>query len=205
MRFFERAVAQGSYSLHQPLWVCRCGIEQMVRSHAANGEGTAIMARSGSLKLASLRELRQTLVHVRQRASLQREHTLNVRDRTRALAASISSQQVGTIAIDGRARHLAANAAACAITGYSETELRGMTVWRLVADAQIRQGKRGWSRFLRDGHFEGTCRLLHKSGDVITIRYVAAAHVLRGVHVSAMALRRSAVQVRRVQDAAKRA
>ena len=135
----------------------------------------------GPLTRASLQDLRRTLAEVRERASVQRENALNLRERTRALAESLWSQHVGAIAIDGRARHLAANAAACAITGYSELELRRMTLWKLVADAHIGEGKRGWSRFLRDGHVEGTCRLRQKIGEVITIRYVAAAHVLRGV------------------------
>lgn len=190
MQFVERAGTRGSYGSLQPLWVCRCGIELTVRAAAGNGGASHAVRRGGVVKATSLRDLRQMLVDVRERAKIHRERAVSARERTRMLAESLRAQKVGAIAINGQAKHLAANQTVCAITGYSEAELQQMTIWSLVADRTIRKSKSRWREFLRDGQWEGSCRLRRKAGDIVLIRYVAAANVLKGVHVSAMTLRK---------------
>jgi PAS domain S-box-containing protein len=107
--------------------------------------------------------------------------------RARQLANSVAESMISVLVADDDARYVDANAAACALTGYSHAELLGMTIWDLTPEQRVPQDRRLWDRFKRDGRFEGSYRIRRRTGETVTIRYAASANVSPGLHVSALA------------------
>ena len=191
MLFYERAIAPGSVGHPQPLWRCRCGVERLVRVDGVVRAQTAPrLSPAAELKIAGLRELRQTLAAIRARAMEQRQRAVTLRERTRAaLAEAQTIIAISAIALDDGARQLAANGTACALTGYSEGELVRMNLRGLKGSQWDSRTDREWRQFLSRGHLAGACVLRRKTGELITVRFAAAAHVFPGVHIAAMAPR----------------
>jgi PAS domain S-box-containing protein len=107
----------------------------------------------------------------------------------RLLSGLNRTTDVAVLIADDHARYLAANPSACAMTGFSETELLKMTVWQLSAPSQRRSAERQWRLFLTDGMTVGLYQLRRKDGAILPVHYAAATHVLPGIHVSVLALR----------------
>jgi PAS domain S-box-containing protein len=97
------------------------------------------------------------------------------------------ASEIAVLAADDHAAYLAANPAACAMTGYREAEILEMTVWQLSAPPQVAPGQRLWRIFLADGMTVGRYRLLRKDGEIVAVEYAAATHVVPGIHVSVLA------------------
>lgn len=109
------------------------------------------------------------------------------RVRARQIANSVEESVISVLVADDDARYVEANAAACALSGYSRDELLALTIWDLTPEQRVPQDRRLWDRFLRDGRFEGSYRIRRRTGETVTIRCAASANVSPGLHVSALA------------------
>lgn len=191
MLFYERAIARGGVGHPQPLWQCRCGVERLVRADGVErAQMQPRLSPAAASKIAGLRELRQTLAVIRARAKEQRQRAVTLRERARAaLAEAQTIIAISAIALDDGARQLAANGSACALTGYSEGELARMNLRGLMGSEWDSRTEREWRHFLSRGHLAGICVLKRKTGELVTVRYAAMAHVFPGVHIAALAPR----------------
>ena len=107
--------------------------------------------------------------------------------RARQIANSAEESMISVLVADDDARYVEANAAACALSGYSREELLAMTIWDLTPEQRLPRDRRLWDRFKRDGRFEGAYRIRRRTGETVTIRCAASANVSPGLHVSALA------------------
>jgi PAS domain S-box-containing protein len=110
-----------------------------------------------------------------------------IRVRARQIANSVEESMISVLVADDEARYVEANAAACALSGYSRDELLALTIWDLTPEQRVPQDRRLWDRFLRDGRFEGSYRIRRRTGETVTIRCAASANISPGLHVSALA------------------
>jgi PAS domain S-box-containing protein len=195
-RFEERyVVARDGVSAWEPAWICRlCGAETFVRdgdaAAPANRPQRRYVLAGAKSRIDELRELRRILSNIRRQAQAQRQSAIAMRGRSHSLLEPlVHSALVSVMATDDRARYIDANAAACAITGYSRDELVTMTVANLFTEHQDRFD-RSWQRFLNRGHFVGACRLRQRSGHLISVECIASANVMPGIHVATLASRR---------------
>ena len=88
------------------------------------------------------------------------------------------------LAADSAQRYVASNAAARALTGYTETELTDLTVMDLTPVASTDDGGQLWETFIGMGDQHGEYELVQKSGAQRHVRYWAFASVAPGVHIS---------------------
>ena len=94
---------------------------------------------------------------------------------------------VAILIANDRARYVEVNPAATTLTGYTRSELLRMSVWNLTPEANRTQGMIAWERFLRDRKQSGSYQLRRRDGTPVRTTYVAVAHVLPGLHLSALA------------------
>lgn len=73
------------------------------------------------------------------------------------------------------------------MTGYSREELLASTLWDLTPAGDVAEGGAAWHSLLKEGEFDGLYRLKRKDGTVIWVHSVAVAHLVRSLHVSALA------------------
>jgi len=135
----------------------------------------------------SMLPLRRALADVRDAAKRSADSTIAREERARQMATSAGETMISILIADDEARYVEVSPAVCALTGYSHDELLRMTIWDLTGQERTPQGKRLWRRFLKDGRYEGPYRIQRKSGEIVTIRCSAEAHVAPGLHVSALA------------------
>jgi PAS domain S-box-containing protein len=193
MRFKERyVVTRVRVTVTQPAWVCDCGEDTYVRTivnvrrHRAPVERRLITG--VRLSLQGVLEMRHALAYIREQ--LQLSSAMAMRDRARhAISELQHCPLISILAADDGGRYLAANDAACTLTGYSQDELRDMSIWDLSPKRNVEQGLRTWRHFLREGGFDGECRLRRQTGELIEVRCLAAANVILGLHVATMARR----------------
>jgi PAS domain-containing protein len=130
--------------------------------------------------------MRHALAYIRDQA--QPGSTATARDMARHAMADLQRcPGISILAIDDCGRFIAANDAACHLTGYAPDELLDLSIWDLSVEQNVERGQRVWRLFLRDGGFDGEYLLRHKTGEMIGIRCLAAAHVFPGMHVATMA------------------
>jgi PAS domain S-box-containing protein len=131
------------------------------------------------------RELRNTLAEIRTRARLsERPDVMRglpdiVRDLGRASAC--------VLVADNDGRYVAVNEGVLRVTGYTREELLASSVWDLTAPDELAYGRELWRRFLKEGEFDGLYRLKRKDGSLVWVHAIAVAHLVRGLHVSALA------------------
>jgi PAS domain S-box-containing protein len=111
------------------------------------------------------------------------------RKKAEALLAHLAAIPVAVLVADSRARYVDVNEGALLLTGYTRRELLDMSVWNLTADADAAVGKAMWQRFLEAGELAGGYDVRRKDGRIVHTTFFAAAHVLPGLHVSALASR----------------
>lgn len=109
-----------------------------------------------------------------------------VRARAEALLAYLADVPVAMLVANNRARYVDANRHAVALTGYTRAELMSMRLSDLTPNANDTMGRRLWKAFLARGRMSGRYELRRKDGSIISADYLAIAHVLPGVHVSAL-------------------
>ena len=98
----------------------------------------------------------------------------------------VDTFRAAALAADNTGRYIAANERAAALTGYSCSELLGMTVKDLTP--AMRQDAAGelWPKFIQAGWQAGDYVLQRKDGSPVGIHYSAYASVAPGVHVSVL-------------------
>lgn len=186
-RFEERyIVIRRGHSIREPAWVCSsCSREWLVRAKSRRGGAHAQHRRPRGV---DVRELQRVLAAIRARA--QREGAGDARRDAASVAGEIArAELISVVAVDEDARIVAVNSAACVLIGVA----RELLVTRPVRDLSAAPGgrfDRVWRRFLESGRFAGACRLRQQSGALVTVECVAAANVVPGVHVGALASRR---------------
>ena len=131
--------------------------------------------------------LRRALADVRASANGPAVDGTTALVRARQIANSVEELMISVLVADDDARYVEANAAACALSGYSREELLSMTIWDLTPEQRVPRDRRLWDRFKRDGRFEGSYRIRRRTGETVTIRCAASANVSPGLHVSALA------------------
>lgn len=77
---------------------------------------------------------------------------------------------------DERQRYVGVTKAATAVLGYPVAELLGRTIADVAAPGDRERTPGQWQAFLEEGRQEGRFSLLTKSGEPISLRYVARAH-----------------------------
>lgn len=88
------------------------------------------------------------------------------------------------LAANDAGRYVAANRAASKLTGYSDPELRRLSVWDLTPPDHKRDFELLWRAFLRLKEQTGDYLLVTKDGRTVSTAYAARAHVLPGLHLS---------------------
>lgn len=96
----------------------------------------------------------------------------------------ISRSEVAVLVADDRARYVAVNEAACALTGYTESELVGMSLPDLTAPVDAAVADRLWTAFVDHQRQRGDFALWAKDRSAVLVRYDAVANVVPGLHVS---------------------
>ena len=131
------------------------------------------------------KELRNAIAELRTRARLSES-----REVMRGLPEIVSDFQHTSACVlvaDNNARYIAANEAASRLTGYSRDELLASSVWDITPSTDVADGRAAWRQFLKDGEFDGLYRLKRKDGTLVWVHAIAVAHLVRGLHVSALA------------------
>ena len=126
------------------------------------------------------------------------------RKKAEALIAHLAKIPVAVLVANNRAGYVDANDGATLITGYTRRELLSMSVWDLTVDDAAAAGQRMWQAFLEAGTLAGNYDLRRKDGRVVHTTFFAAAHVLPGLHVSALASPSLFRQLRLARQAAER-
>lgn len=85
---------------------------------------------------------------------------------------------------DSSAHYIAANDAACALTGRSREELLSLSVWDLTPQLRGVEGRQAWATQVESGALSGAYVLKTPSGNEIEARFASAANVLPGCHLS---------------------
>jgi PAS domain S-box-containing protein len=126
------------------------------------------------------------------------------RKKAEALLAHLAKIPVAVLVANNRARYVDANDGATLLTGYTRRELLSLSVWDLTADDAAATGQRMWQAFLETGNLAGDYDVRRKDGRVVHTTFFAAAHVLPGLHVSALASPSLLRQLRHARQAAER-
>ena len=90
------------------------------------------------------------------------------------------------IAADNATNYVAANAAACDLTGYSKDELLTMSVRDLTPFPLKEDGATLWQEFIAKGIQHGEYELHRKNRSALHVRYWAFASVAPGIHLSVL-------------------
>ena len=101
-----------------------------------------------------------------------------------AVQREIERLPVAALAADNAQRYVAGNTAAQALTGYSQTELVGLTVMDLTPMPHTEDGRTLWETFIGQGGQHGEYELVPKTGSPKWVRYWAFACVAPGIHIS---------------------
>jgi PAS domain S-box-containing protein len=187
MRFREGCVVtRVRVTVTQPAWVCSCGEDTYVRT-IVNVRGPRAPVERRFVTRVDLRkgvlDMRHALAYLCEQ--MQVRSALAMRDQVRhAIAELQQCQRIGILAADDSGRFIAVNNAVCNLTGYSRDELLDMGIWDLSLKRNIEKGQRMWRHFLRAGGFDGEYDLRRKTGELIEVRCIAAAHVTPGLHVA---------------------
>ena len=107
-------------------------------------------------------------------------------DLQQALAAELAALGIAALAADSTGRYIAANGHARELTGYSQEELRAMSVMDLTPPASVEDAQALWRAFIRSGAQHGTYELRRKHGHPAAVRYWAFANIAPGIHLSLM-------------------
>jgi two-component system, chemotaxis family, chemotaxis protein CheY len=98
------------------------------------------------------------------------------------LPTTMSSAVASVMLADGEAKCVAANAAACHLTGYSAAELTTRSLWDLGRPDGHERARMLWGRFLVNGQCAGEFLTVQKDGAEVTIQLCAAANITPGLH-----------------------
>jgi DNA-binding response OmpR family regulator len=97
---------------------------------------------------------------------------------------SADGEAPAALIADTAAHYIAANDAACALTGRTREELLSLSVWDLTPHASVADGRKAWAQFVETGTLSGAYVLRTPSGGEIEARFASSAHVLPDCHLS---------------------
>lgn len=109
-----------------------------------------------------------------------------VRARAQALLAYLADVPVAILVANNRARYVDANQHAVKLTGYPHATLVTMGLADLTPNPNHTLARRLWRAFLKRGRMAGRYAIRRRDGTIVDATYLAIAHVLPGVHVSAL-------------------
>jgi PAS domain S-box-containing protein len=131
------------------------------------------------------RELRNAIAELRTRARL--SESPEVMRGLPEIVRDFERPSASVMVADNDARLIAVNQATSRLTGYTREELLASTVWDITPTSDVSEGRAAWRQFLKDGEFDGLYRLRRKDGGLVWVHSIAVAHLVRGLHVSALA------------------
>jgi PAS domain S-box-containing protein len=130
---------------------------------------------------AELTEMMQTLARDAQASLASRTPSHEAISRLEQLA---RAHRLAVLLADNTGRYIGANTAAAQLTGYSRTELLSLSVFDVTPAGDEKDNALLWRAFLRIGRQAGEIVLRRKDGSLVTGSYIAATHLIPGVHVS---------------------
>jgi PAS domain S-box-containing protein len=101
-----------------------------------------------------------------------------------AIRILIQTIRTAVLIADRSGLYVAANRAACALTGYSEDELMRKGLHDLTGQADERVAEPLWRAFIEQGEQRGEFTLRRKDGSAVVVRYEALSNVAPGLHAS---------------------
>jgi len=104
----------------------------------------------------------------------------------RSLHEMVEASPLAVLVANDHGSFVMANAIASALTGYSLSELRNLSLWQITPDVLEREAEILWRAFLQQREQFGTYRLITKNGQTIVTSYAARTNVVRGYHVSVL-------------------
>src|SRR3954464_6104270 len=115
-------------------------------------------SRAGSVVAAAIAGVRSALENI------DRTRTQDVVRRREAetILSGLGAAPVAILIANDRARYVEVNRAATVLTGYSRSELLGMSVWDLTPEPNKSTGMTAWKEFLRTGEQSGAYPLRRK-------------------------------------------
>jgi PAS domain S-box-containing protein len=102
----------------------------------------------------------------------------------RVVNSYIARSAIPALAADDAGYYVAANDAACKLTGFTRVELLQRSVADVTAPRDAAVAERLWNSFIRADHQRGTYALLRKNGTVVLVDYNAYSSVAAGIHLS---------------------
>jgi PAS domain S-box-containing protein len=127
------------------------------------------------------RQLSRVLAELRDQASAQAPATA---EQGRELLTRLASALSSVVLANNAAKCMAVNAAACALTGYSEAELLDRSLWDLARPDSINHARMLWERFLVNGECSGEFLMVQKGGTEVVIHFCALANIVPGLHAT---------------------
>jgi PAS domain S-box-containing protein len=143
---------------------------------------TIVLQRSSSQRRTT-RQLKRTLEALRINAA----HQLPVDRHTREeLFRLVQRIQVAVLLADDAGTTVAANEAACLLTGYRQAELFRQRFWPLVPPATPRVQEAVWNAFLCHGEWNDLLSLRRADGAFLRLEAIAMARLVPHVHAAAL-------------------
>ena len=99
------------------------------------------------------------------------------------LLAAIRELDVAAFVADDHGQLIATNAAASRLTGYTERELRRLSVYDITGEGDVETMDVLWKAFIHQRNQRGRYQIRRKSGRLVLAEY-AATRIARGVHLS---------------------
>jgi PAS domain S-box-containing protein len=130
------------------------------------------------------RRLQRTLVDLGQDASSHEPQSVTIEEHARELLKHVTTALASIVLANDQAKCMAVNAAACQLTGYSESELLDRSVWDLARPDARAHAHMLWDRFLASGECAGEFLMIQKDGAEVPIQLCARANIAPGLHAT---------------------
>lgn len=134
--------------------------------------------------LVTRRRLYRTLADIRNDVRAHPPQPAAIEVQARRVLAHIGFTLSSIVLADDEARCMAVNAAACQLTGYSESELLARSVWDLAPLDSSDQARMLWGRFLVNGECAGEFLMVQKDGATVAIQLCAQTNIAPGLHAT---------------------
>jgi PAS domain S-box-containing protein len=130
------------------------------------------------------RRLYRTLADLRKDASAHPPQSAVIEEQAQQLLTHVESTLSSVMLSNDEARCMAANPAACQLTGYSERELLARSLWDLAPLDALEHARMLWDRFLVNGECAGEFLMVQKDGATVAIQLCAQANISPGLHAT---------------------
>lgn len=154
------------------------------RSHAAVLSAAARWLLATPPAHFTRRQLQRTLVDLRLNANSHEPQSVTIEEHARELLTHVTAALPSIVLANDDAKCMAVNAAACQLTGYSESELLDRSVWDLTRRDARAHAHLLWDRFLASGECAGEFLMIQKDGAEVPIQLCARANIAPGLHAT---------------------